>query len=71
MRRMMREMRTQKEEIREGRDLWCTECKLEGHTKTNCPKKAFCDICQVLGHAIKECPYNLKARSAQVLYTQE
>ncbi|XP_059064703.1 uncharacterized protein LOC131856795 [Cryptomeria japonica] len=71
MRRMMREMQTQEEESREDKELWCTECKLEGHTKTKCPKKVLCDICQVLGHSIKECPYNFKAMSAQVLYTQE
>lgn len=26
-------------------ELWCTDCKEDGHTKGSCPKKQFCDIC--------------------------
>ena len=33
-----------KEEKKEGRELWCTECGKEGYTKGACPKKAFCEI---------------------------
>lgn len=67
---MMQELKADKESGRDDKELWCTDCKAERHTKGTCSRKAFCDICQVLGHSIKECSYNLKTRSTQVLYTQ-
>ena len=54
-----------------GSELWCTECKTDGHTKGSCPKDQFCDICQIMGHSTKECSFNMKTRgSPQVLLTQ-
>lgn len=50
MERMMREMKATKgstSKADEG-DLWCTDCRSDGHTKGSCPKKAFCDICQIV-----------------------
>ena len=55
-----------------GSELWCTECKIDGHTKGSCPKNQFCDICQIMGHSTKECPFNMKTRgSSQILLAQE
>ncbi|XP_059065008.1 uncharacterized protein LOC131857036 [Cryptomeria japonica] len=67
---MMKELKADKEGGREGKELWCTDCKTKGHTKGSCPHKAFCDTCQVMGHSIKECTYNLKTLSTQVLFAQ-
>lgn len=66
----MKEVAGSKKEKKEGRNLRCTKCEKEGHTKGACLKKAFCEIYQVLGHEIKDCLYNLKTRSAQVFLTQ-
>ena len=53
-------------------ELWCTDCKVEGHTKGSCPKKQFYDICQITGHSTRECLFNLKTKGhQQVLLTQE
>ena len=41
----MKEVAGSKEEKKEGRELWCTVCEKEGHTKGACLKKAFCEIC--------------------------
>lgn len=68
--RIMKELKADKENGKEGKELWCSDCKTEGHTKGSCPRKTFCDICQVIGHSIKECPYNLKTRNTQALFTQ-
>lgn len=70
MERMRKEFKAMKSTSRTEGDVWCTECKEEGHMKGACPKKAFCEICQVMGHSIKECPYNMKTWSAQVLFTE-
>lgn len=66
----MKELKADKENGKEGKELWCTDCKTKGHTKGRFPLKAFYDIYQIMEHSIKECPYNLKARSTQVLYTK-
>ena len=69
--RMMKEFKNMQKETK-GNELWCTECKKEGHTKGSCPKNQFCEICQIMGHFIKECPFNLKTRGPQqVFLTQE
>ena len=64
LKRLMKEMAGTKDEMKEGKDLWCTDYEKEGHTKGACPRKMFCKICQIGGHAIKDCPYNLKTRRA-------
>lgn len=52
MHRTMREFKAMKGSSNKNKgDLWCADCKEEGHTKGMYPKKAFCDICQVLGHS--------------------
>lgn len=56
-----KKMATTKEKKIEVKDLWCTSCEKEEHTKTAFPKKAFYNICQVVGHSIKDRPYDLKA----------
>ena len=67
---MMKEFKNMQKEMK-GSKLWCTECKVEGHTKGSCPKNQFCDICQIVGHSTKECPFNMKTRGPQhVLLTQ-
>ena len=54
-----------------GSELWCTECKTDGHTKGSYPKNQFCDICQIMGHSTKDWPFNIKTKgSLQVLLTQ-
>jgi len=40
----MMEFKNMKKETK-GNELWCTECKKEGHTKGSCPKDQFCEIC--------------------------
>lgn len=35
--RMMRELKADKESGKEGEELWCNNCKTEGHTKGSCP----------------------------------
>ena len=42
--RMMKEFKNMHKETK-GSELWCTECKINGHTKGSCPKNQFCDIC--------------------------
>ena len=42
--RMMEFKNMQKET--KSSELWCIECKTDGHTKGSCPKNQFCDICQ-------------------------
>ena len=71
LKRLMKEVAGTKDEKKEGKDLWCTDCEKEGHTKGACPRKMFCEICQIGGHAIKDCPYNLKTRNAQILFAGE
>ncbi len=67
----MKEFKNMQKETKEN-ELWCTECKIEGHTKGSCPKNQFCEICQIMGHSIKECPFTMKTRGPQqVLLTQE
>lgn len=67
----MMEFKNMKNEPK-GSELWCTECKTDGHTKGSCPKNQFCDICQIIGHSTKECPFNMKTRgSSQVFLIQE
>ena len=68
--RMMKEFKNMQKESK-GNELWCTDCKTEGHIKKSCPKNQFCEIYQVMGHSIKECPFNMKTRGHQVLLTQE
>lgn len=71
MERMLKEFKSMKGTTSKDDELWCTDCKENGHTKGACPKKAFCDIFQIMGHSTKECPYNLKARNQQMLFAQE
>ena len=70
---MIREFKVMKGGVgwSEEGELWCTECKVNGHTKGACPKKLICDICQVMGHSTKDCTYNLRTRGPQVLFTQQ
>ena len=69
--RMMNEFKNMQKETK-GNELWCTECKTEGHTRGSCPKNQLCKICQIMGHSTKECPFNMKTRGhQQVLRTQE
>ena len=71
MLRMMREFKNMNKETK-ANDLWCTECKKEGHTKGSCPKDQFCEIFQIMGHPVEECPFNLQIRTPQqVFLTQE
>ena len=68
---MMKEFKNMQKEIK-GNELWCTECKKEGHMKGSCPKDQFCKICQIMGHFTKECPFNMKTRGPQQMFlTQE
>ena len=73
MLRMMKEFKNLKKDPDTTKgELWCIECKEDGHTKGSCPKKQFCDICQVAGHSLKECSFNMKSKGhQQVLLTQE
>lgn len=73
MERMLKEFKAMKGSTSktEENDVWCTDCRSDGHTKGSCPKKAFCDICQIAGHFTKECPYNMKTKNQQVLFTKE
>ena len=61
---MMKEFKNMHKEIK-GNELWCTECKKEGHKKGSYPKDQFWEICQIMRHSIKECPFNLKTRAPQ------
>lgn len=65
---MLKEFKSMKGSTSKDEEVWCTECKEEGHTKDTCPKKSY-EICQVMGHSTKECPYNMKTRGNQVLFT--
>ena len=48
MLRMMKEFKNLKKDLDTTKgELWCIECKEDGHTKGSCPKKQFCDICQI------------------------
>ena len=60
--RMMKEFKNMHKETK-GNELWCPECRKEGHTKGSCLKDQFCEICQIMGHSTKECPFNLKTRA--------
>lgn len=42
---MMNELKAKKENSKENKEMWCTNCKVEDHTKTTRPKKLFCGIC--------------------------
>ena len=45
---MMKEFKNMQKETK-GNELWCTECKKEGHTKGSCSKDQFYEICQIMG----------------------
>ncbi len=64
---MMKEFKNMQKENSQSKEneLWCTECKAEGHTKGSYPKNQFCDIYQIMGHSTKECPFNMKTRGHQ------
>jgi hypothetical protein len=71
---MMKEFKNMKKNPSQNREreLWCTDCKDDGHTKGSCPKNQFCDIYQIVGHSTKECSFNMKTKGhQQVLLTQE
>ena len=70
---MMKEFKNMQNGSNQTREeeLWCIDCKAEGHTKGSCPKKQFCDICQIVGHSTKECPFDIKTKGHQLLLTQE
>ena len=70
---MMKEFKNLKKNLDTVKgELWCTDCKEDGHTKGSCPKKQFCDIFQVAGHSLKECLFNMKSKGhRQVSLTQE
>lgn len=66
---MMKELKNMQKGLAQARDgeLWCTDCRAEGHTKGSCSKKQFCDICQIVGHSTKECLFNMKTKGHREL----
>lgn len=54
-----------------GNNLWCMDCKTEGHTKGSCPKNQFYEIYQIMGHSIKECPFNMKTKGHQQVFLMQ
>jgi hypothetical protein len=53
-------------------NVWCSNCREEGHTKESCryhtvsviQLKQFCDICRNwTQHSTSDCPYNLKKQN--------
>uniref|UniRef100_A0A453AJP6 CCHC-type domain-containing protein n=1 Tax=Aegilops tauschii subsp. strangulata TaxID=200361 RepID=A0A453AJP6_AEGTS len=46
---------TKKKETGNSKELFCVNCKEQGHMKSDCKNKIFCVVCQRPSHNTKEC----------------
>ena len=48
------------------KNMFCSQCKQEGHIKEECTTTPTCAICLMYNHSTANCRYNMKNRAATV-----
>ena len=66
------EMQTLLEELKKAknevvrRNMFCSQCRMEGHVKEECTTPPTCAICEMYNHSTSNCRYNMRNRAAAV-----
>ena len=66
------EMQTLLEELKKAknevvrRNMFCSQCRMEGHVKEECTTPPTCAICDMYNHSTSNCRYNMRNRAAAV-----
>ena len=66
------EMQTLLEELKKAknevvrRNMFCSQCRMEGHVKEECTTPPTCAICDMYNHSTSNCRYNMRNRAATV-----
>ena len=66
------EMQTLLEELKKAknevvrRNMFCSQCRMEGHVKEECTTPPTCAICEMYNHSTSNCRYNMRNKAAAV-----
>ena len=62
---LLEELKKAKNEVVQ-RNMFCSQCRMEGHVKEECTTPPTCAICDMYNHSTSNCHYNMRNRAATV-----